>query len=85
MYKKLIIANMPVNGTDALVTLLQENNRPAELSVVSREHPSILGNIYLGKVESVQGNLSAAFVRIRPDRMAFLTLLLIKNVFICSP
>lgn len=74
MYKKLIIANMPVNGTDALVTLLQENNRPAELSVVSREHPSILGNIYLGKVESVQGNLSAAFVRIRPDRMAFLPL-----------
>ena len=74
MYKKLIIAEMPIDGTDCLVTLLQENSRPAELSVAARDNPSILGNIYLGKVDSVQSNLSAAFVRIRPDQLAFLPL-----------
>ena len=34
----------------------------------------LLGGIYLGKIESVQKNISAAFVRIQPDRLAFLPL-----------
>ena len=74
MYKKLIIAHMPMNGTDTLVTLLLENNRPAEVSVSAVGDAPILGNIYLGRIETLQHGLSAAFVRIRPDQTAFLPL-----------
>ena len=74
MFKKLIIAHMPMDGADALVTLLLENNRPAELSAADCGAPSILGNIYLGRIETLQNSLSAAFVRIRPDQTAFLPL-----------
>ena len=74
MYKKLVIANMPIGEEDCRVTLLTENGRPVDLSVASRSHPSLLGGIYLGKIDSIQKNLSAAFVRIMPDRLAFLPL-----------
>ena len=74
MFKKLVIANMPIGNENCRVTLLTENGRPAELSVASLDHPSLLGGIYLGRIDSIQNNLSAAFVRIQPDQLAFLPL-----------
>lgn len=65
---------MPIGEETCRVSLLKENGRPAELSAASLGHPSLLGGIYLGKIESVQKNISAAFVRIQPDRLAFLPL-----------
>ena len=38
------------------------------------EETSLLNNIYIGRVENVVKNINAAFVRITPNQMAYLSL-----------
>lgn len=56
---------MQLGNRDCIVIALSENNRIVELQLGSRNKPELLGNIYVGKVERVQENIRAAFIRVR--------------------
>lgn len=55
-----------------LEVVLDSNRRPLDLFVY--ENDSIVGNIYIGRVEKIIGNINAAFVRISRDMCGFLPL-----------
>ena len=55
-------------------TALIENGRLAELIVEDESAPSLVGNIYLGRVEKVIDSLNAAFVDLGLERSGFLAL-----------
>ena len=62
MKRKLVITKID----NKIVTALYENREPVELHCTKKQEASIaeLGNIYVGKVKNVVGNISAAFVEI---------------------
>ena len=72
--KKIVIAEYPAGEVPCLASVLYEDDRPVEFYIRRKDSPSILGNIYVGKIESIQNNLNAAFVRIGPDRNGYLPL-----------
>ncbi|MDO4622994.1 MAG: ribonuclease E/G [Eubacteriales bacterium] len=74
MKKKLIVAAFPVNEKQELAAVLYENDSPVEFRIFNAEEPSILGNIYVGKIEKIQKSLNAAFVRYAPDQNGYLPL-----------
>ena len=72
--KELLTACMPVQNTPAKVTVLYEEGRPAEVYIEPEQANALIGQIVIGKVESVSAGLSAAFVRTGPDQRAYLPL-----------
>lgn len=72
--KKIVVAKYPAEGILCLASVLYEDDRPVEFYIRRKDRQSILGNIYVGKVETVQNNLNAAFVRLGPDRNGYLPL-----------
>ena len=62
MKRKLVITKID----NKIVSALYENGEPVELHCTKKQEASIaeLGNIYVGKVKNVVGNISAAFVEI---------------------
>lgn len=57
-----------------LADALYEDGRMMELSLISKEKESILGNIYIGKVKNIVKNIQAAFVEIEPGLLCYLPL-----------
>lgn len=53
------------------LTGLFEDQRMIEVSCERLERPSILGNIYIGRVKNIQKNLNAAFIEISPGQMGY--------------
>jgi len=51
--------------------LYNENRKMIEASLSSIEEESILGNLYIGRVENVVKNLNAAFIRISPEQICY--------------
>ena len=49
-----------------LADALYEDGRMMELSLISKEQESILGNIYIGKVKNIVKNIQDAFMDIEP-------------------
>ena len=72
--REIITARMPVSGQPALLTVLFEDGKPAEVYAESGAGASDLGWIYLGKAESSDPRLQAAFIRIGKDRRVYLPL-----------
>ena len=66
--KQLIITS---DARETRVAIL-EQDRLAELYVERREHRSMVGNIYKGKVENVLAGMDAAFVDVGLQRNGFL-------------
>lgn len=62
-----------------LADALYEDGRMMELSLISKEQESILGNIYIGKVKNIVKNIQAAFVEIEPGLLCYLPLEDVKN------
>jgi len=62
MKRKLVITKID----NKIVSALYENGEPAELHCTKKQEASVaeLGNIYVGKVKNIVGNISAAFVEI---------------------
>lgn len=71
---KILITQMPYKDTILEVSALLENKRIVDLYVQRQGEKSLLGNIYVGKVEKVARDLKAAFVRISNDQICFLPL-----------
>lgn len=56
-----------------------------ELSLISKEKESILGNIYIGKVKNIVKNIQAAFVEIEPGLLCYLPLEDVKHPVYLHP
>lgn len=56
-----------------LVTAFFENDRCMQLECETEE-PSLLGNLYIGKVKNIVRNIHAAFVEIAPGNICYLPL-----------
>lgn len=65
---------MPVHHTDCLVSVLYEDGHPVDISLAPRAETSMLGDVYVGKVEQIRESLGAAFVRIGEGGTAYLPL-----------
>ena len=65
---------MPVFGHPARTTVLYEEEHPAEVYIEPEQEKSSVGRIIIGKVESVEAGLSAAFIRIAPDQRVYMPL-----------
>ena len=50
-----------------------------EVSLTPPDEDSLLGNIYIGRVENVVQNIRAAFVKISPEQTCYLSLDDLKN------
>lgn len=61
---KLIITPMVYRQKEVIVAALMEQNRICQLHIAAQENKGILGNIYIGKVQSIVKNIHAAFIEI---------------------
>ncbi|MGN1147881.1 MAG: ribonuclease E/G, partial [Lachnospiraceae bacterium] len=57
-----------------LMALLMEKNRLLSVKVYEEDTASLVGNIYIGKVQSIAENINAAFVEIADRQLCFLPL-----------
>lgn len=74
--KKYIITQEKLNTSngeqDFMVSALYDENRTMlEVSLSALDEESLLGNIYIGRVENVVKNLNAAFIRISPEQICY--------------
>ncbi len=67
MKNKLVITNYE---KFRLTGLFNDNNL-IEVHCERAERPSILGNIYIGRVKNIQKNINAAFIEIAPGVMGY--------------
>lgn len=74
MNKELVITKLERNGRLYDICGLFEDKKPVELRLSSEEKYSIVGNIYVGHVESLVKNINAAFVRVNKDTLCYLEL-----------
>lgn len=51
--------------------LYDENRKMIEASLSPLDEETILGNLYIGRVENVVKNLNAAFIRINPEQICY--------------
>ena len=68
---------------DRLLSLLIKNNRILSAQV-QRENEYAVGNIYIGRVQSISENISAAFVDIGGGYLAFLSLAETKHAVVTN-
>ena len=74
--KKYIITQEKLNTSngeqDFMVSALYDENRTMlEVSLSALDEESLLGNLYIGRVENVVKNLNAAFIRISPEQICY--------------
>ncbi len=74
MSRRLVVASAPWKDYDGIATVLSQEERTVECFFSSAEGNSILGNIYVGKIETVQQNIGAVFVRIGESLRGYLPL-----------
>lgn len=67
-----------------LLALLIAEGRLVSVKVYEAERASLLGNIYVGKIQSISPNISAAFVEIENREICFLPLDNVKNPYIVN-
>jgi ribonuclease G len=67
---KLIITRW--NG--AVITLFQSGKNTVQVDIEPEENQSVLGNIYIGKVNHIVKNINAAFVDMGGGQMGYLSL-----------
>ena len=68
-----------------LADALYENGHMAELSLLSEDKTSILGNVYVGKVKNIVKNIQAAFVEIADGLLCYLPLEDVKSPIYTKP
>ena len=86
MNKKLIIAQLQFNNKACLASAVvnTEIDRIIDLQIASKDKESILGNIYIGKVQKIASHLGAAFIDIQPNFSCYYPLPKNKAAYITS-
>ena len=82
MSKKLVIAKLPWEGKQYLAHTLFEEESPIELMTFCREKETLLGNIYVGRVEKLAPGICGAFVSFGVQQNCFLDLSRIKEEYL---
>ena len=82
MSKRVVIAHLPWEGKDYLVHTLAEGERPVELTALCREKETLLGNIYVGRVEKLAPGIRGAFVSFAEQQSCFLDLSRVKGGYL---
>ena len=82
MSKRVVIAHLPWEGKDYLVHTLVEGERPVELTAICREKETLLGNIYVGRVEKLAPGICGAFVSFAEQQSCFLDLSRVKEGYL---
>lgn len=73
--KRYVITKEQIKGQDYLISALyDERRRMVEVTPERKGERSLLGNIYIGRVEHVVKNLNAAFIKIGPDQNCYYSL-----------
>lgn len=67
MSKELVITNVEYRNKTYAVCCLFEEKNAVEMRIHQLENHSLLGNIYVGKIEKYVKNIGASFVRIGKD------------------
>ena len=62
-----------------VAALYNHDKKMIEVSLTPPDEDSLLGNIYIGRVENVVQNIRAAFVKISPEQTCYLSLDDLKN------
>lgn len=74
MYR-YIITNIQMKGQEYIISALyDEKKKMIEAMPEPAGKRSILGNIYIGKVQNIVQNLNAAFIQIAPDQTCYFSL-----------
>ena len=68
-----------VRSGENIISGLIDNNSLVEVQVEKADTESLIGNIYLGKVQNIVKNINAAFVEIENKQMCYLSLADMKN------
>ena len=71
---KLIITKMMIRQVFCMVCALVEDNRIMEIRLEPTCRESILGNIYMAKVENLAENIQSAFLQISPRQRCYFPL-----------
>ena len=74
MSKKLILTSFLVHGTMCQVMALLDETGALELQVHPSGDETILGNIYVGKVNKIMPEIRGAFIDIRPNFSCYFSL-----------
>lgn len=72
--RKFIITHYEEKQKKGLLSALLEDGAVAELSLEPEERPSLLGNIYIGKVKNLAPQIGAAFVEIAHNQICYYSL-----------
>ena len=70
VHTKLIITEYK----NQIASVLTEDSKPVQIALEPRSQHSILGNIYVGRVQKVVKNIDAAFIRINEDLTGYYSL-----------
>ena len=70
VHTKLIITEYK----NHIASVLTENSKPVQIALEPRSQHSILGNIYVGRVQKIVKNIDAAFIRINEDLTGYYSL-----------
>ena len=68
-----VVLNEKLNKKLLAYIMLDEKREFVDFQVFDEEH-SLLNNIYVGRVENIVPNINAAFVRLSPNQMSYLSL-----------
>lgn len=82
MSKRIVIAHLPWEGKDYLVHTLAEGERLVELTALCREKETLLGNVYVGRVEKLAPGIRGAFVSFAEQQSCFLDLSRVKEGYL---
>lgn len=66
MEQKLIITDFIYHDQEYMVAAAYQEERLMEVNCFKKSGPSILGNIYVGRVKEIAAHLNAAFIEIAP-------------------
>lgn len=76
------IKNQKNEEKDFIVSALYDHSKKmVEVTLTPEEEESLLGNIYIGRVENVISNIRAAFVKISPKLTCYLSFDDLENAF----
>lgn len=82
MSEKIVIANLPWEGKEYLVHTLFEDESPVEFTALCRENETLLGNVYVGRVEKLAPGIRGAFVSFAEQQNCFLDLSRVKEGYL---
>lgn len=79
---RYVITHEQIKGQEYIISALyDEKKKMIEVTPEPIAQSSILGNIYIGRVENIVENLNAAFIKISPEQKCYLSLEDLKHPF----